>query len=165
MLTVPLGGKKAAGRIARVDDADYDLVIAYRWHIVSSPRPDTVWALTSIWRDGRRTTQAMHVMITGWRMTDHVNGDGLDNQRHNLRPCTQSQNNRNQKPTLGCASPYKGVARRSREDPRWRAIISMDGKHRILGMFDDEISAALAYDAAARELFGSYARTNFPEAA
>jgi hypothetical protein len=161
MKTVPLGGVRAAGRVALVDDADYDLVMTRKWHLLAGHRPDTVYAATSFrYPDGSSSKIKMNTFITGWGMTDHVNGDGLDNRRSNLRPATDAQNQGNRKPTHGKSSQYKGVSRIG--GGKWRASIMSDYKSRNLGHFRTEMEAALVYDAAAREVFGEFARPNFP---
>jgi hypothetical protein len=167
MRTVPLSGKKAAGRVALVDDEDYDLVMQYRWHIHDpEPKPGQQrkgpYAVTNGYAGGRRHYQRMHCLIMGRKGIDHKDHDGLNNQRSNLRPATGSQNNQNARPRLAGSSQYKGVClvRRGRW---WRAYIDCDGKRRWLGDFASELEAAYAYDAAARALFGEFACPNFQE--
>jgi hypothetical protein len=95
-------------------------------------------------------------------LTDHINGDGLDNRRQNLRSCTHAQNFWNaQKQRQTCTSPYKGVTRRrnARLAP-WQAAIRIDGKSHYLGSFPSEWEAAMAYNQAATEYFGAFARLN-----
>ena len=99
----------------------------------------------------------MHKLITGWDETDHINHDGLDNRRANLRPATSSQNKGNQRPRISGTSPYKGVSRAFKGKP-WQVFVG----HEYVGTFDDEVEAARAYDAAARERFGEFACPNFP---
>lgn len=97
------------------------------------------------------------------QMVDHINGDALDNRRQNLRLCVSAQNQRNrQKTPLPTSSRYKGVSRTKRERGKWAAHIEKGGKKTHLGVFGDETDAARAYDAAAREFFGEFARCNFP---
>lgn len=166
MKTVPLHGKKAAGRVALVDDADYDLVMPRRWWVlerkIKGQRGRGPYAVTRIVKaDGRRSLISMHQVITGYPMTDHKNHDGLDNRRSNLRPATKVQNGGNSRPYLGASSRYKGVHWHSQRRA-WRAAINHQGKNRHLGTFSVEEDAALAYDIAARELFGEYAALNLP---
>lgn len=160
MKTVPLGGKKAAGRVALVDDEDYDLVMQYRWHVLEYRRQDGridgPYAQTKTRRDGREVGISMHKLITGWSMTDHRNGDGLDNQRSNLRPATKAQNSHNQRPQAGKSSRYKGVCW-NRKAKKWVAGIRVRGKYRYLGAFASEEDAARAYTEAALAIQGEYA--------
>ena len=111
MRTIPLAGKKAAGRAALVDDDDYGLVVAYVWYLYEDARRNAgPYAFASVRRpDGRHSMIYMHKLITGWPRTDHINHNGLDNQRHNLRPATGSQNQANRKLTEGGTSQFKGV--------------------------------------------------------
>jgi hypothetical protein len=164
--TVPLHGKNARGRVALVDDADYDLVMQYRWNVwepAPKPgrRPEGPYAITNIRVDGRQRAVRMHKFLTGWPLTDHQDHNGLNNQRSNLRPATWGENARNARPRLGCSSQYKGVSRAPRD--LWVAYIDLDGSRRDLGYFASELEAAYAYDAAARELHGKFACPNLPE--
>lgn len=164
---VPLYGKNARGRVALVDEADFDLVTQFRWFVREAERPrrpDGPYAYANPCRDGRQRTVLMHRLITGWPSTDHVNHNGLDNRRENLRPATASQNGANRRPVLGHTSPYKGVGWYVKLG-KWSARIRCNGKARHLGYFTDEADAARAYDAAARQMFGEYASLNFPERA
>jgi len=162
--TIPLGGKRAAGRVALVDDQDYDLVIAYRWHValVSRPGRDAgPYAQTNAKDgDGRFRSLKMHNLILGCKGVDHINSDGLDNQRHNLRPATTPQNNAHVRPQLRAkTSLYKGVYW-DRQHKIWRARIGRP--QREVGRFASEEDAARAYDAAALALWGEFALLNFP---
>jgi hypothetical protein len=165
MKTVLLRGKNAGGRVALVDDADYELVAPYSWRVaerIRNGRPSGPYAHTTYRRNGRQVGLLMHKLITGWPQTDHRNHDGLDNQRSNLRPASGGQNHGNQRPTLRASSRWKGVSW-DRQTRRWRATIRKDGACRHLGRFGSEEDAARAYDAAAREVFGEFACLNFPE--
>lgn len=168
MRTVPLGGKKAAGRVALVDDDDYPLVRRYRWRVseqagTATKRPWGPYAVTTIKEDdGRKRTVGMHALLTGSPLTDHEDHDGLNNQRYNLRPATRSQNSRNSRGRIVKASRFKGVCW-DRKRRLWFARIGLgDGKYRYLLHTANQTEAAYAYDAAARELFGEFAYTNFP---
>lgn len=170
MKTVPLYGKIAAGRVALVDDEDYDFVMQHRWsawmHVGRTGQPGVTYAMKYIKRDGRGTTTRMHQMLTGWAITDHIDRDGLNNQRCNLREATQRQNSLNSRPASGSASQYKGVhlSKQAATRPRpWAAHIRAEGANYELGFYEKEIDAAHAYDAAARNLFGEFAYLNFPE--
>lgn len=97
---------------------------------------------------------------------DHINGDTLDNRKINLRTCTNRENTKNKKAhkkkRATIHSKYKGI-HFIPEYKRWRAKICVDYKSISLGCYSSEEEAALAYDKAAREYFGEYARLNFPE--
>lgn len=88
---------------------------------------------------------------------DHINGDGLDNTRNNLRAVTPAENLRNQRLRKDNTSGFKGV---SRHEGRWRARVRVDGKYTHVGLFDSAEDAARAYDEAARNMHGIFARTN-----
>jgi hypothetical protein len=149
MRTVPLYGKLAAGRVALVDDEDYDLVMQYRWNArIDGTR---IYA-----RSTSKRSVGMHSLITGWPMTDHRNGNGLDNQRSNLRSATKAQNNFNQRPRANTSSRFKGVTWNKRLG-KWQAAIKVNGKSRHLGVFASEEKAAEAYRAASLAHQGEYA--------
>lgn len=90
--------------------------------------------------------------------TDHINGNKLDNRRENLRISSRSENNMNQKKTRG-VSKYKGVCWHKQRS-KWKAEIKLNGIKKHLGLFTSEEAAAEAYDQAAKELFGNFAKTN-----
>ena len=164
MKTIPLGGAKAAGRVALIDDDDYELVARHSWYIYERQRPGRSlgpYAATTVRReDGKRIMVYMHGLVTGWSRTDHVNHDGIDNQRRNLRPGPPLLNGHNRRPNLRSSSRFKGVTWRKQES-RWTAQIRINGKLKHLGYFDDEAIAAKAYDEAASVAFGEYASLNF----
>jgi hypothetical protein len=135
------------------------LVSPYRWCLQPSAR--TSYAITKQPGGG---TLRMHVLISGWADVDHANGNGLDNQRHNLRPASRSQQGGNRRKQQRTSSRYKGVYW-CKERRHWRAYIRVAGQMRWLGRFADEGDAARAYDAAALAAWGEFARLNFPEGA
>lgn len=94
---------------------------------------------------------------------DHINGDGLDNRRENLRLATGSQNAVNRKPTKAL-SGYRGVHRNPR-NPKWSACLMVAGRNIRRGSFDDPAEAARLYDKLAVHYFGEFAVLNFPEEA
>jgi ribosomal protein L34E len=166
---VPLYGKSARGRVALVDPDDYALVMQYRWHVVEAApkapgrRPWGPYAVSRIrQRDGKSRKVPMHALIMGRSFIDHINSNGLDNRKVNMRFATPTQNLGNQRTqeTPGKTSRYKGVYwdRRGRG---WVAEITDHGISRYLGQFASEEDAAQAYDIAARKVFGEFARLNF----
>lgn len=156
MQTVPLGSRKYPGRVALVDDADYELISQYNWTATRSGR-----SFYAVRRGVGGAYCSMHAFLTGWPGVDHINHDGLDNRRCNLREATKSQNAHNMRSNLGVTSSYKGVSWYKR-DSTWEAKIKTDGQYRFLGRFADEEAAARAYDAAALAAWGEYAYLNFP---
>jgi AP2 domain len=162
---VALGGAKAAGRVALVSESDFSTVCAYRWHVQHNLKPDGTpsnwYAITTARRGSGRVCLYMHQVLTGFGITDHINHDGLDNRRENLREATASQNVQNRRPQEGTSSRFKGVY----FDPRrrnWRARIRIQKTKVSLGCFALEADAARAYDRAAAIAFGEFACTNFP---
>lgn len=151
------------GMVALVDDEDYDRLSKHEWR--------AYWrGYTFVARSRRRVggrTLYMHREIlnapTG-REVDHVDGNSLNNCRSNIRLATTSQNNMNKgKPRIKRTptSKYKGVYW-DRSSGAFRAGIRVNGIQKHLGQFRNEEDAARAYDVAAHELFGEFARLNFP---
>ena len=93
-------------------------------------------------------------------MVDHRNHNTLDNQRCNLRVCTNIQNQQNKKRKINIGSKYKGI-HFYKQCKKWQAKIKYNKRQLFLGYFDKEINAAKAYDKKAKELFGEFAFTNF----
>jgi hypothetical protein len=143
------------GRCAIVDIEDTAKVLGHGWQVHKSGH---VRCTTT-----RGTAVYMHRLILdvprGWS-TDHINGNPLDNRKANLRVCTHAENMRNQRRHRDSKSGYKGVVL---SKGRWSASITVSGRQKHLGRFDTSEEAARAYDAAARELHGAFARLNFPD--
>ena len=139
------------GGIALIDDEDLERVTRhrwYRWHHPGGP--------VYVRRTGDKL--GLHNFVTGAKGVDHINGNGLDNRRSNLRVCTQAENQQNRRQNLTRrSSRYKGVSWDKARN-RWTAQICA----KSLGRFTDEEDAARAYDDAARRRFGEFARLNFP---
>ncbi|MBN1361383.1 MAG: HNH endonuclease [Sedimentisphaerales bacterium] len=149
---IPLGN----GLFALVDACDYEKISKYKWR--ASRRGFTTYA-TCV-KNGR--VVYMHRMIMKARkgtLVDHIDGNGLNNRRCNLRLCTHGQNRANVGPRGG-VSRFVGVGR---QGDKWVAKIVYRGKHHHLGLFDDEVEAAKARDRKAYDLHGEYAYLNFPE--
>lgn len=105
----------------------------------------------------------MHRVIMGdveGKFVDHINHNGLDNRKANLRFATAQQNTWNKRKQKGnYSSQYKGV-HWVKSEKNWRALITCNKKMIYIGRFDDETAAAMAYDEKAKELFGEYASLN-----
>lgn len=141
-----------------IDAADVDLVAPHRWFCTKPGSPGSAaYAVRNTRGDGG--PRKMHTLITGFLLTDHINGDGLDNRRANLRPANRTQNAANVRMHHDNHTGAKGV-HLCKTTGRYRAQIREAGARRHLGRFDTLEEAARAYDAAAREAFGEFARTN-----
>lgn len=162
MKTIPL----TRGHVALVDDEDFEMLSEWTWCLTGSGAYVVRYAGNSR-QPGRRVIR-MHRQILGLTIgdgveVDHINGDGLDNRRRNLRPCSHAENLANMKQHV-CAesSQFKGVLWRT-DRSKWSAKIAPNGRAIALGCFDSEMDAAGAYDRAALEHFGEFARLNFPQ--
>jgi hypothetical protein len=154
------------GMVALVDADDFDLVRGYRWNPVRSTKAAaTLYARTALrGKDGYYLK--MHILILGkmpGKVIDHINGNGLDNRRCNLRHVTVSQNQANSAKHIKGSSSFKGVSW-VRRDSRWKAQITVNYRSIWLGSFESAEEAARAYDDAAMRHFGECARVNFPHA-
>ena len=149
---IPLGN----GLFATVDAAHYEEISKYKWY--ANRRNSTVYA-TCI-KQGR--VVYMHRMImrpAKGALVDHIDGNGLNNRRCNLRVCTHQQNQAN-RGSRGGSSRFVGV---HRHGDQWQASIRCRGEYFYLGLHDDEVEAAKARDRKAYELHGEYAYLNFPK--
>lgn len=150
------------GRMAIVDDKDYEWLNQWKWYVYKKRHTYYAVRMTGF----RPQKQIfMHRLILnppdGFE-SDHINHNGLDNRRANLRACTRSQNQQNKKAKLGVTSQYKGVHYRlGKLKKHWIAQIQINKKSIYLGYFKNEIAAAKAYDSKAVELFGDFAYLNF----
>jgi hypothetical protein len=143
---------------ALVDDEDYEFLSKFNWRYQKSAT--TIHAYATI----DSVVVSMHSLILPSPSIDltpdHINNNGLDNQRHNLRLATRSQQAQNSRKRQGCTvSTYKGVYFRE-ERSKWGAKITIKGKRVYLGLFETEKLAAQAYNRAAMEFYGEFAKLN-----
>lgn len=138
----------------------------YKWYLV--PNHNTCYASRfGKTEEDKKKQYKMHREIMGLgfgdrRVVDHINGNGLDNRRSNLRVISHAQNikaqpPRRQKPE----SIYIGVVYRVSEVKKWLARIHVNGKYQKIGYFNKEEDAARAYDREAKRIFGDNAELNF----
>ena len=148
------------GKFALVDGEDFEYLNQWNWYFANG------YAVRNMpVNGGKRVTIRMHRVINktpDGLDTDHKNGDGLDNQKANLRDATQSENNMNKVKWPGCSSRYKGVSWNKRAS-KWQAYIRPNGKLVHLGLFICEIIAAAKYDEEAEKYFGQFAALNFSQ--
>ncbi|MDD5011850.1 MAG: AP2 domain-containing protein [Phycisphaerae bacterium] len=165
--------KLTRGKYAKVSPEDFAEINKHKWQAINN-QGDTFYAIRSVRTGGKKKRIYMHREIMkpptsditqgGKRIVvDHKDGDGLNNTRENLRIATARENAYNRKKyRKKCSSKYKGVSQ-EKKSKKWRAIIYHKRRKIHLGMFDSETEAAKAYDKAARELFGEYAKLNFTQ--
>lgn len=146
----------ADGFYAYIDAADYEWVSKYNWRIFGG-------GYAARHEKGKMIFMHREIMKPPEGMVvDHIDGSKANNCRINLRVCTRQENQRNRAKTAGAVSRFKGVWFDKRVG-KWRATIHMKGKSIFIGHFEEEEEAARAYDRKAVELFGEFARLNFPD--
>ena len=153
------------GKVALVDDEDFEKVSQFQWYANRIGKGDHWYATRNVRRNGKRRPELMHRVIMGLeygdpRQVDHRDRvNTLDNRKCNLRVATRPQNSRNIGVPKHNTSGFKGVSWRKQDD-KWGANIKVNGVQRYLGSFPTKELAAVAYDAAAIELHGEFACTN-----
>jgi hypothetical protein len=160
--------KLTQGMFALVDDEDFDYLNQWKWY--ANKGHSTFYAQRQVSiniNKQRQTAEIMHRLIMNapaYAIIDHINHNGLDNQKNNLRICNKSENQRNSLCSRGGTSKYKGVFFHKQFSLRgwkaWEAGIRYNKKRLCLGSFYTEIEAALAYNKKAKELFGEFAYLN-----
>lgn len=153
------------GYEAVIDAADVPLVEGFNWAaLVAFRRNGDVRSIYAVRRgrdSGQKKSVLMHRAILGCdsKETDHIDGDGLNNRRSNLRPATKSQNMHNKRMSVNNKSGAKGV-HWCRTTNRWIARIVVSRRSIYLGCFEDIAKAASAYEAASARLHGEFGRVS-----
>jgi hypothetical protein len=153
------------GKFAIVDPEDFERLNKQKWFAAKCRNLFYAGRNVRIGKSRRRLYIKMHREIIDPPfpfVVDHINHNGLDNRKANLRPVTRAQNSLNRlyfKPGSS-SSKYKGVHWHKYEK-RWQAQICFNGKRKTIGYFDDETEAAKAYDEAARKFHKEFANLNF----
>lgn len=155
------------GKFAKVDDEDYEYLNQWKWCAHKSH--NNIYAERNVRIKGRKQiTIKMHRLILGLTdskiLCDHMDHDGLNNTKSNLRACNSTENQRNTSSKKGSSSPYLGVSKdksKCNRKKRWRASICVNKNRIFIGMFLTEIEAAKAYDNAAIKHFKEFANLNF----
>ncbi len=143
------------GYYAYVDAADFDWLNQWCW------RARNGYASRS--EKGKQILMHRQIMQTPEGMiVDHINGNGFDNTRANIRNVTPGENAANARKRAGTTSIYKGVTHGKRKD-MWYTQVQCGEMNSRAGPFADEAEAGRAYDRMAVEFFGEVARLNFPE--
>jgi len=150
-------------KIALVDNSDYQFLSKYKWRAIRNKKSRTYYAMANIYEDGKRTTILMHRKILNVKkgiICDHINGNGLDNRRLNLRVCSFAENVRNSRKPINNTSGYKGVSWDKRRKI-WQSYITYKDKTIHLGAFRDIGVAAFEYNKAAIKYHKKFANLNF----
>ncbi len=153
----------------KVDDEDFEYLNKYTWALTYN-RAGNKYATC---HDRNKKTASgkysakikMHRLILNLTdpkvLCDHRDGDGLNNQKHNLRECNRAENARNKNANKIGTSKYLGVfAHKNKYGPKWCAKITVNNKGIYLGIYTCEIEAAKSYDVAAKKHFGEFAHIN-----
>jgi hypothetical protein len=146
------------GKVALVDDEDFENIKHLHWYARLSR--NHLYAAYKVKRKGKSTIYYMHRVIMQppeHLHIDHIDGNGLNNQRSNLRLCTHQENQRNRSSAQSNSkSGVKGVSWH-KSSGKWRAVIKYEGKHKHIGAFSSIEDAAIAYRNAEIKLFGEFA--------
>jgi hypothetical protein len=157
MRIIPLTQNK----VALINDDDFDSIAKFKWQALLIN--GTWYAVMRLKILGKKKAVYMHRFlmngIDASIFVDHLDGDGLNNQRSNLRRSNRSQNGVNRKKRSGCSSKFLGVYFQKRKN-RWIAFTRKDGVKHYLGCFEHEADAALAYNNGAIKHHGNFARLN-----
>lgn len=140
-----------------VDPEDFEILNKFPWHLTASGYAHR-WG-----RKNEEKTIYIHRILLNCpknMFVDHINRNTLDNRKINLRIVTQRQNVVNTSKRLFTTSIYKGVYW-NKQAKKWRSQIQKNKNTALIGYFDNERHAAMAYDIWAKELFGQYASLNF----
>lgn len=153
--------KLTQGKVALVDDADFEFLNQWKWIAIKDE--NTFYAARGEYKNGKQTTLQMHRVLLGLINPkiegEHIDRNGLNNQRNNLRIANRSQNCSNRPSFKGSSSKYKGVSRFGNTN-KWRARIQKDSVSKTIGIFNNEQEAALAYNNEAEKLHGDFAYLN-----
>lgn len=152
------------GEQTLVDDEDYEILNSIKWQCFKRKRYQKIekYARTTIQVDKKKVSLLMHRVIMGdpiGFLVDHINGNTLDNRKSNLRLVNNSQNLMNSEPRKNCSSKYKGVSFDSNTG-KYKAQIQINKKRTHLGLFENELEAAICYNENALKYYGEYARIN-----
>lgn len=149
MVPSVVGIQLTRGKVALVDLEDFARVDQYKWYAECN---QNTWYAKRIARiDGKRQPIYMHIFILGIKGIDHINNDGLDNRRLNLRPATQRLNNANARIRRDNTSGFKGVTKLP--SGRWQVKVAC----KYIGSYATIDEAVQVYRDTAREVFGEYA--------
>jgi hypothetical protein len=141
------------GYVGLIDESDAEMVGVCNWRTAIGKRDSYAYARGFPFRGTNKAVRLHRFLLGTDDMVDHINRNGIDNRRCNLRVITQPQNMANRAVNKNKVVPFKGVVQQGNR-------FSATCRGTRLGTFSNAIEAALAYDAAAIRIFGEYAATN-----
>lgn len=161
-LSAARNSKNKGKYFAKVDDEDYDFLMQWHWTCCISKRTQYAYRFGGV-GNPRIMMHRVILKISNPKIDgDHINHDGLDNQKFNLRSVSRAQNTRNKTSMKGSISKYVGVSMKGgNRRKKWFAQIAGNGGHKHLGYFEREDDAAKAYDIEAKNRYGEFANLNF----
>ena len=140
-----------------IDDEDTERVLCHKWHVDYHQKGSKALKCVSAIIKGKSVK--LHKFITGYDLSDHIDGDVLNNKKKNLRNCSQRQNTWNAKLSRRNKTGYKGVWWDAKRN-KYQAYIKQKDRRQFLGRFINAEDAALAYNVAAVQCRGEFARLN-----
>lgn len=150
------------GKFAQVDDEDFNMLSVWKWHFTNGYASSTASAAEQRSVGSNKAIRiSMHRVLAGLsyddvRVVDHIDGNRLNNQRANLRVCSNSQNLQNRGAQANNSSGFKGVTW-NKHQRKWHARIRVGPKNKHLGSFTSASEAGEAYRAAALLFHGEFA--------
>ncbi len=155
MKRIPLHGKHGEGKFAIVDDEDFDYLNQWKWYVFLDKKINRYYVIRNKTKSRPRIWMHRLIMNTPKELVpDHKDGNGFNNQKNNLRNCTQQQNRFNSFNRNDNTSGYKGVCFVNK---KWRSRIGLNGKRIHLGYFNTKEEAYEAYKIAAKKYHGQFA--------
>ena len=164
-MEIKIKNKEHGDKTVCIDDEDYDKIKAYKWYISYEKKTGCYYAITKCLdeRSNKVTTAKMHRIIMRpiiGEVIDHIDHDGLNNCKSNLRICSVAENGRNKiKRNSNSTSMFKGVSYKKSLN-KFQAVIYLNYKQIFLGYLTNENEAALACNEAALKYHGDYACLN-----
>jgi len=144
------------GKVALVDDEDFEELNKHKWY--AHMGRNTFYARTRV-KEKQFLMHRLICCVDKIIQIDHIDGNGLNNQKANLRQCNNTQNHQNMKRPSRNTSGYKGVSYNS-VAKKYEAYINTNGKKHFIGLFNNPLSAAAAYNAASLKYHGSFSKRN-----
>lgn len=150
------------GKVALVDNEDFEYLNQWKWYYSKHKDRKTGYATKSFRKEGKANTLSMHRLLLNAskeQMVDHINHNGLDNRKHNIRLCTPHESACNREKQINNSSGVKGVDYFDRLK-KWRVRIQSNNKQFHIGVYPTKEMALLTYNEAALKHHGSFALIN-----